>query len=99
MAITYTKLRSGDWGLRSTVALRSGEQVQVTKKSGDIKTETVGNAVWKGNGVFLYAIAVRPRENARPARRVTYCEGWGADNPHTPVDGHCEQCAAMDGGF
>jgi hypothetical protein len=57
MATTYTKLRSGDWGIRSTETLAAGMTVQVTKKSGESKTETVDHVIWTGNGVTLASIA------------------------------------------
>jgi hypothetical protein len=54
---SYTKLRNGDWGLRAPEATRDGEILNVTKKSGERKTETVGTVIWRGNGVALCTIA------------------------------------------
>jgi len=36
-------------------------------------------------------LPVRARSTGR--RRFTRCEGWGADNPHAPREGHCPECA------
>jgi hypothetical protein len=33
--------------------------------------------------------------STRRRARFTYCEGWGADNPHAPRHGHCAECAEM----
>jgi hypothetical protein len=62
MSCTYAKLRSGEWGIRSTSAL-DGTAV-VTKKSGDEKEESVGNLVWQGDGIYIYAIAETSRGSA-----------------------------------
>jgi len=56
---TYTKLKSGNWGIRSTSPLRDGQTVTVRKKSGETKSETIERVVWSGNGVWLAAIAQR----------------------------------------
>lgn len=57
--ITYTKLRDGSWGIRSTEELNPRSIVYVTKKSGEEKAETVGTLVWSGNGVWLYTVGGR----------------------------------------
>jgi hypothetical protein len=33
------------------------------------------------------------RSATQGRRRFTRCEGWGADNPHAPREGHCSECA------
>lgn len=65
MACTYTKLRSGNWGVRSTSALYPGQTVTVTTKAGASKTERVERVIWSGSGVWLAAIQ-------RSQRRVPY---------------------------
>lgn len=100
--ITYTKLKSGEWGIRSDKSLSVGASVVVTKKSGESKTEQVANQVWTdGKGIYLYGIvpsrpSSRPtsRSSSRRSRGARYCEGWGADNPHAPRPPYtCEECA------
>lgn len=54
---TYTKLRSGDWGIRVQGEATAGQQITVEKKSGERKVETIATIVWAGNGVTLCAIA------------------------------------------
>lgn len=103
MAISYTKLRSGNWGVRSTSQLLVGSTVSVVKRSGDSKSETVGVLVWSGQGVWLYAIASVGSQSASRGvsrgrgRYAPYapCEGWASDNPHAPRSGHCSMCADM----
>lgn len=94
--VTYTKLRSGNWGIRSTSALTVGGSVRVTKKSGETKDETVGPLVWSGNGVWLYAIASeRPsRPATRSYGRRPYASGAGqAAN----VPGYSSWCTGRPG--
>lgn len=56
MEATYTKLRSGEWGLRIKGEAKTGLKVKVTKRSGEVKTETVDRVIWSGNGITLAAI-------------------------------------------
>lgn len=55
MNTTWTKLRNGEWGLRSEEALTVGTQVWVTRKNGTRSLEWVGPKVWAGQGVWLHA--------------------------------------------
>ncbi len=53
---TYTKLRSGGWGLRGAHLL-PGMTTSVVKKSGETKVETVGRVLWTGkDGVCVATI-------------------------------------------
>ncbi|MCI0488950.1 MAG: hypothetical protein L0229_20350 [Blastocatellia bacterium] len=58
---TYTKLKSGEWGIRveGENAAKKGDSVTVTKKDGSTKSETVKAVLWTGNGITLCAIAQR----------------------------------------
>lgn len=53
---TYTKLKSGDWGLRIIGAAGAGATVTARKRDGSEKTVTVGRVVWSGDGVTLATI-------------------------------------------
>lgn len=53
--ITWSRLRDGSWGLRSTEALVEGAVVLVSRANGSRSKAAVGRKVWAGNGVFLYA--------------------------------------------
>lgn len=57
MATTYTKLRDGSWGIRSTETLTAGRGVTVVKKSGECKTETVGKILFAKEGISIATIA------------------------------------------
>jgi len=63
MAVTFTRLKSGEWGLRSDGPLKNGQTVTVRKKDGSIKTMTVGKVVYSGGEVSLATIG---EERASP---------------------------------
>lgn len=87
--ITYTKLRDGSWGVRSTEALQVGQVVQVNKASGEVKQETIRGLVWTGNGVWLCSIEPRVvQAPARPARPSNWrpC-GYPGCSPN-----YCDEC-------
>lgn len=65
MAATYTKLRDESWGVRVVGPAQPGP-IEVTKKSGETKTETIVAVVWSGNGVSLCQIAGRDGNPAQP---------------------------------
>jgi hypothetical protein len=73
MTTTYTKLRDGSWGLRSTESIAAGARIAVAKKSGETKIETVGRVVWTGNGITLATI-----QGSAATRRAR--AGYGREN-------------------
>lgn len=70
---TYTKLRSGEWGIRVMGRVAAGDRVTVKKQSGESKVETIGSVVWSGQGVTLCSIA---RAAASPRREDCRRYGW-----------------------
>jgi hypothetical protein len=51
---TFTKLRSGEWGIRIVHetpfdAPAAGDEIEVTKKDGSTDTATVKNVIWTGS--------------------------------------------------
>src|SRR5512142_1366910 len=76
MAISYTKLKSGNWGIRSDKILKEGEVVSVTTKAGKTNTETVKKVIWTDGKAWLAAI----EEKRQPAQR-------GGNKPY-----ECEEC-------
>lgn len=61
---TYTKLKTGNWGIRvNSESVRDGQTVNVTKKSGESKIETISKVLWRGNGVALCAIGETSRRS------------------------------------
>lgn len=77
---TYTKLKSGAWGVRvtSTTPPKSSQRVTVAKKSGGTAVETITRVVWSGNGVHVCAIAAK-QQKPKSACYSCGCEfyGWG----------------------
>jgi hypothetical protein len=54
---TYTKLRTGEWGVRIVgKAPIVGQAVKVQKRDGETKEETIGGIVWSGGGVVICSI-------------------------------------------
>jgi len=53
---TYTKLRSGDWGVRVTGTVRPGQTVNVVKRSGEAKNERIDRVVWTDGKIALCSI-------------------------------------------
>jgi hypothetical protein len=91
MATTYTKLRSGAWGVRCTDAVTVGDTVTVTKRDGSVKSETIATIVWRGDGVTLAAIAAKGTATAAPARgRRTGCACGSIED--SPRDSDCASC-------
>ena len=103
--VTYTKLKSGAWGLRIVGSWRvlAGDRVTVSKKDGSRKEETVGAVLWSGDGVMLCSIqptqsrpayAAPAASAARPAvrkyRKGQDCPCCGSE----PLDAqlHCWEC-------
>lgn len=72
-----------------SVRIIPGSRVQWSKGSQARHATCVQGATVQGATVTT--VAYRDR---RYAQRYTHCEGWGADNPHAPRDGHCADCAA-----
>lgn len=97
---TYTKLRSGEWGIRSTTRLVSGMHVTVSKRDGSAKMETVDRVVWSGGGVWLASVkrdAPSAPPSSRPRTFSRGCRGCGGPvvsvSYHRAMDGYCGSCA------
>lgn len=84
MQATYTKLKSGAWGVRvNSESVRKGQSITVAKKDGSTKTETIAAVVWHGNGISLCAIAQREpsydRGSSLSSVERTYMRKYGWD--------------------
>lgn len=90
---TYTKLKSGDWGIRVNGTVTRGSQVTVSKKSGETATETVRTVVWTGNGATLCAIEPRQPQrqspNWDPQRFNGYSQARGGYRKACKTGGNC----------
>lgn len=97
---TYTKLQSGDWGLRGTPSeLTSGATVNVTTKAGQRKQETVGKVLWTGNGVSIATIAGKGQSSSTYRRRRSYTgstaydhQCWACRDARRDGKEACDQC-------
>ncbi len=106
--ITYTKLRSGDWGVRGPAAhVLRGMSVTVTKRSGETKCEVVGRIIWTGQDkrtktnvsiaeVVKQARARSPRGSRSSCRRCgcadPTCGGSGGGICRGPAFNPCHDC-------
>ncbi len=84
MATTYAKLRTGQWGIRTTEKIVVGQRVTVAKKDGTTKQEVVGKIVWQGKGITLATVYQEPKKRKLSDEdRCEVCDG----NKYTC--GHC----------
>jgi formamidopyrimidine-DNA glycosylase len=99
---TYTKLKSGNWGIRvQSEEVEAGNEIPVTKKSGETKIEVVERVLWTGNGISLCAI--RQSQYSCSSSRSSYtrrrggcrdCGGPIVDaRHHRAMHGYCGACA------
>lgn len=86
---TYTKLRDGSWGVKGK-GLVAGNNVTVTKKSGESKVETIDHVLWTGNdGTQLASIQQTKRSNRGQYNSSNrYSRGLNRDG-----DCHCDMCS------
>lgn len=95
MKASYTKLKSGAWGVRVEGTVSDGQSITVTKKDGSSKSETIEKVLWTGNGVSLCAIKQTNGGSANHSgHRLGVCVNCGAScNPRYR---RCLDC--VDGG-
>ncbi len=84
MTATYTKLRSGDWGIRvqgdgcTIASLHSGLSIAVAKRDGSTRHETIDRVVWRDGRTAICAIRAQSRNRSRSndGLRDAYRHGW-----------------------
>lgn len=81
---TYTKLKSGDWGLRVEGRASPGDRVEVRKKDGTRKYEVVDKVIWTGNGISLCTIE---GQRSSPAHTSPSSHGGVGER-----GGRCAEC-------
>lgn len=93
MEATYTKLKSGAWGVRVKGARpQENHQVTVKKKSGDTKRETIDTVLWSSEDGQVHLCAIR----ARNACEICgHSHGWAPCGYPGCERGYCDEC---DGG-
>jgi hypothetical protein len=95
MTATYTKLKSGDWGVRiEGGTVKQGDTITVTKKSGERKQETIAKVVWTGNGITLAAIGQSQPSRTHDNRTERESSGQYCGYP-CPVTGR--KCCSANG--
>jgi hypothetical protein len=92
---TYTKLVDGTWGVRvpSSVPPGVGSKIQVTKASGEVKTETVASIASCGFTETICRIAAtsKPSASYRAAPSSRRASGAGSA---TRMAGYSSWCTA-----
>lgn len=78
MAATFTKLKTGKWGVRVNFNACTGMVIDVTKKSGSATSVRLGRMIHSKGGVSIFEIK-RPENN-------------GYDVPKFPRYSTCAQC-------
>lgn len=93
MNATYTKLRSGEWGIRVEGDIRSGNSILVRKKNGEAKPETVDRVIWCGDGITLCSV-LRGRSGSGGGTRTSgkVCWETGARCYSTDGSPYCDEC-------
>ncbi len=80
--VRWTKLRSGEWGVKGpAAALQPGAVVEVHKKDGSTSQATVRRVLWTGDGVALAAVEQRGNGHGRSRRACVTggnCSSFGA---------------------
>lgn len=94
MQATYTKLKSGAWGVRVQGAVTAGQVVTVTKRDGSSRSEMIERVLWSGNNICLCAITSTQRQSrgpswARDGGAWTGCSMGCRDGAPNP---HCRSC-------
>lgn len=92
---TYTKLRSGDWGIRIAAAdlseFRAGTYVQVAKKSGELKHEAIAKIIYARNGIALCAIRRESDGKCQQSRMIRTGCSCGSIEGY-PRNSDCASC-------
>lgn len=96
---SYTKLKSGEWGIRSSGTLFPGALVAVTTKAGKVKMEIVQRVVWTGkdrDGSQVTLASIEPTDrpssgssrgnNAPGGRTCSYCGSRECSRAWNPRD-------------
>jgi hypothetical protein len=97
---TFTKLKSGDWGLRIQGDVKPGDRVLAKRQSGQAQVLTVGEIVWRGRdnatGSF---ITVSTIGRTRTASETCGCGGTGVRADGQPCCGGCQKSAVIEPGY
>ncbi len=87
MSATYTKLKNGSWGVRSTTPVAPGDNVLVTKRDQTTKLEIIDHVVWTGEGVWIAAFRSSTKTPAQDRARTP-----GSRRRRGGGSYECEEC-------
>jgi hypothetical protein len=99
MSATYTKLKSGDWGVRfeSPNKPQVGSTITAQTKDGTVKAETIERVLWSGpdskTGKQIHLCAIRKSERRSSSSRdsdMVRCRHCGKKTPEG--DDWCMVC-------
>ena len=67
---SYTKLRSGEWGVRVHGEVKPGDRLVVTTNSLKARTEEIDKVIWRGDDVAVCSLVPRPRRKRPRSSRT-----------------------------
>jgi hypothetical protein len=95
---TYTKLRTGEWGVRIVgQAPVVGQVVMVQKRNGETKEEAIGGIVWSGGGVTICSITRAANEKSSNGGRYGTARARRAWRPCGYPGCSTDYCDECDG--
>lgn len=84
-AVTYSRLRSGEWGVRGPAAkLAAGYRVTVTRRDGTTSEVVIGRILWTGDGVALATIEYSSSSSSSSSSR--------SSSRSSRAGGTCDEC-------
>lgn len=96
---TFTRLRSGSWGVRLVGHASAGDSVTVSRRDGTTSTVTLGREIWTDGRVHLFALAGASGSSSsarqrRPRIRESSKTCWETGGTCYSIDGspYCEEC-------
>lgn len=80
---SYTKLKTGAWGIRCNAGAQVGATVDVTTKAGAVKREVIAAVLWRDAAKDLSICAIGGKEKS----------GYGGSGyRRASGDGECNEC-------
>ena len=99
MEASFTKLKSGAWGIRIVgAAPAEGAKIVVAKRDGSRDTVVVERVVWQGDGVVLCSIGPKPRDGGSGGGHSQRSRsGWRPCGYPGCSRFHCDECDGQGG--
>jgi len=84
MKASYTKLSSGDWGMKIMGDdVEAGDTVPVRKKDGSVNHETIDRIIYENGGYFICTI--KKPQDAGNYSELKYRQARDDDRPLNPI--------------